>query len=73
MAMRMRMWLDSHPASQQQSLAGHALTTYKGWRLDDNRGLNYLPFRPDSWHTPKGSSTGLGTGFCLTRIDTLNC
>ncbi|WP_371826513.1 transposase [Ensifer sp. PDNC004] len=31
------------------------------------------PFRPDSRHKQKGSSTGLRTGLCLTSIDTLNC
>ncbi len=31
------------------------------------------PFRPDSRHKQKGSSTGLGIGLCLTTIDTLNC
>ncbi|WP_367303916.1 glycosyltransferase family 9 protein [Rhizobium sp. X9] len=36
-------------------------------------GLNCPPFRPDSRHKQKGSSTGLRIGLCLTSIDTLNC
>lgn len=36
-------------------------------------GMNCPPFRPDSRHKQKGSSTGLRTGLCLTSIDTLNC
>ena len=36
-------------------------------------GLNCPPFRPDSQHEQKGSSTGLGIDLCLTRIDTSNC
>ena len=35
--------------------------------------MNCPPFRPDSRHKQKGSSTGLGIGLCLTSIDTLNC
>ena len=35
--------------------------------------LNCTPFRPDSRHKQKGSSTGLRTGLCLTSIDMLNC
>ncbi|MET3588704.1 transposase [Pseudorhizobium tarimense] len=35
--------------------------------------LNCPPFRPDSRHKQKGSSTGLGIGLCLTSTDTLNC
>lgn len=35
--------------------------------------VNCPPFRPDSRHKQKGSSTGLRTGLCLTSIDTLNC
>ncbi len=37
------------------------------------RQVNCTPFRPDSRHKQKGSSTGLMTGLCLTSIDTLNC
>jgi len=42
-------------------------------RLIVFKELNCPPFRPDSRHKQKGSSTGLRTGLCLTRIDTLNC
>nr|CAD6413779.1 MFS transporter [Rhizobium sp. Q54] len=35
--------------------------------------VNCPPFRPDSRHKQKGSSTGLGIGLCLTSTDTLNC
>ncbi|WP_375293101.1 transposase [Ensifer sp. ENS10] len=35
--------------------------------------VNCTPFRPDSRHKQKGSSTGLRTGLCLTSIDMLNC
>lgn len=42
-------------------------------RFRQGCGLNCPPFRPDSRHKQKGSSTGLRTGLCLTSIDTLNC
>lgn len=39
----------------------------------DHWSMNCPPFRPDSRHKQKGSSTGLGIGLCLTSTDTLNC
>ena len=41
--------------------------------LQGSATLNCTPFRPDSRHKQKGSSTGLRTGLCLTSIDMLNC
>ncbi|WP_084438496.1 MFS transporter [Shinella sp. HZN7] len=35
--------------------------------------VNCPPFRPDSRHKQRGSSTGLGIGLCLTSTDILNC
>ena len=35
--------------------------------------VNCPPFRPDSRHKQKGSSTGLSIGLCPTTSDALSC
>jgi hypothetical protein len=56
---------------------GLPLAIWRSWiakqQVDEAIALNCPPFRPDSRHKQKGSSTGLGIGLCLTSIDTLNC
>ena len=60
-------WADDYNNFRPHSSLGYQTpAVYAG-------AMNCPPFRPDSRHKQKGSSTDLRTGLCLTSIDMLNC
>ncbi len=61
-------WANPDDSQQDEDGFGAGVTD-----MLNKQVLNCPPFRPDSRHKQKGSSTGLRTGLCLTSIDTLNC